>query len=187
MQEQIEREFGVLSDQFLVLLTMPSKDHDEVVTSLTRFMLQRVAADRKCCYVTVGKPSATLQELFALNGIANTRMLYVDCVSAEREQLKDTATVKYVHSPHDLTAIGIQMNRFLPAKPGAVIFDSLNSLLLHNSRSDVLRFIHQFTSFVRTNKLAGVLLALAEDSDVALLSSIGQFCDTQVELVMQKH
>ena len=171
-----------MSPQSLILATVSSKDHDEAITAVVRFALQRIGADQKCCYVTIGKPNATLQELLTLNGIPTDRMLYVDCVSAERQQLKDTATVKYVHSPHDLTAIGIQMNRFLPAKPGVVVFDSVNSLLLHNSRSDVQRFMHQFSSFVRNNKLGGIVLALAEDGDVSLLSSIGQFCDVTVEI-----
>lgn len=179
MLNKLERELAVLPENFLSLITVPTHDRDEAATLLVRELLKK---RKKGCYITAGKPVATLAELFALNGVTPTQLIYIDCVSAESKPIPDTATVHYVRSPRDLSAIGIQMGKIVSAKPQFIIIDSVNALLLHNSRSDVLRFLHSFTGVVREHKLAGAILSLAEDSDAQLLAELEQLCDGRIEL-----
>jgi|SRR3989344_5958164 len=173
MQEQIEREINALPEHFVAVLSVPARDHDEAAVHILRSVMKQGSGS----YVTVTKPAQTLQELFSLNHVS-ADIRFIDCVSG-----KDTSSknVQYVDSPHDLTGIGIQLTKAM-AGSAFVIVDSLNTLLLHNSRSEVLRFLQSLISDARKSKHAAVILNLKEDSDIKLIAEVEQFCDAVIEL-----
>lgn len=181
MQERIEQELQSLPAQFVAITLLPTRDHDEIVTTLLRVLGKRCGSS-KACYITAAKPPATLRELFALNGVDAKQITFVDCVTVERKAMQDSPDVRYVTSPHDLTRLSIQLNRVFTEHPCMVILDSLNALLLYNNRREVQRFIHTFATLCRKNGFTGVILALREDSDAQLISEIEQFCDSTIVL-----
>src|SRR3989344_3414274 len=170
MEDQLKREFSVLSQNFVAVALIPTKNHDEVGVQALRTLLARDAGTG--CYITAAKPSATLRELFTLNGVPMKRVQFVDCISGDHG--KGDAAIQYTASPHDLTGIGIQLGKFAPK---FAILDSLNALLLHNSRSEVLRFLHALISGCRSARRTLLIIGLAEDSDHPLITELEQFCD----------
>lgn len=175
MQDQLNREFSVLPQTFVAIALIPTKSHDEATVQSLRTLLGRHAG--KGCYITAAKPSATLRELFTLNGVPVKRVPFIDCVTGDHG--KQDAAVRYVASPHDLTGISIQLGKLAPK---FAILDSLNALLLHNSRSEVLRFIHALISSCRAAESTLLIIGLAEDSDHPLIAELEQFCDSVIEL-----
>ncbi len=100
--------------------------------------------------------------------ISGAKYGIIDCVSKTLQMdinLQDTDRIRYVSSPVDLTGISVKVNDLLEEfwkkeqiRNIGVVIESLSALLMYSNLQTVFRFLHVFSSRIRSVDAAGMYL-----------------------------
>lgn len=137
--------------------------------------------------ITTNQPSMVLRRLYLQEGIDREHVRFIDAITkyAIGKVPKDAENVVFVKSPDDLTDMGIAITRILKEGGGKgvfVLFDSISTMLIYLSSTNISRFIHFVTSKLKIAGIAGVFLTVEKGLDPLLLSQLTTFVDEVVDM-----
>lgn len=136
--------------------------------------------------ITTNYPYSILTKLYQEQGIDPGRVSFIDTVtrnsigSAENIQ----GVVRFINNPADLTDMGIAVTEELKAHAGkkvCVMYDSISTMLIYLSSTNISRFIHFVTNKLRLMEIAGIFLAVEKGLDPMLMSQLTMFADTVID------
>ncbi|MFB6184476.1 MAG: ATPase domain-containing protein, partial [Haloarculaceae archaeon] len=175
---------GAIRDSDIVLFVVPSTlEHD-----LTRDVVTHFTTDENalCIYVTVAKPSRTVERSFTDAGANTDNIFYIDCATAlTGTSMKRAGNVVYL-KPSDLTQLSIALTNVvdeLPAeREGILMFDTLSTLTIYNNAETVSQFAHKLLSRIRNWPVTGFVFTVDEETDDVIKSRLTQFSDRTIEI-----
>lgn len=167
-----------------------SAETDEM-SLLTNFL--EAHADAGGVYLSSDRPTTDLMDRFGQKGfdlktaLETARVIIVDLVSKSIGADLLTKNVLFVHSPEDLSATQLAIERALAGidiTPGDswALSDSLSTLLIYNSPGSVLQFLHFLIGRLRVLRMTGLILTQEGSVDEKTLSAIRHFCDMSIKL-----
>lgn len=115
------------------------------------------------------------------------RIGIVDCTAQESTRTDTDATVRYLSSPADLTGISLEFAKLVkgfpdPDGPLRVGFSTISTVLMYANTETVFRFLHVFTSRIRTGDWFGVFTIDPEMHDPQVVSTIRAVFDAEAEV-----
>ncbi|MEK6960443.1 MAG: hypothetical protein AABX47_04680 [Nanoarchaeota archaeon] len=171
----IKRE---LIENRILLVIVPSENYNNTILETMRAL-----SGKDACYVTLNKTSDSLKEIFRKKKIPTENILFIDAIS---KTIKETPATSercyYVSSPAAMTEISIIINKVLENRFQYILFDSLTSLLVYESKAPVAKFVSSLTNKIRGTKTRAIFFALAVKEQSALISEAGMFADKVIDL-----
>lgn len=161
-----------------ILLLMAGTDYNDLIVSNMKKL-----SGKSICYVTLNKTSDSLKELFKKNKIDISDLVFVDGISKTIKNVPDQAdSVYYVSSPGSLTEISLVIDKFLRHNFNYLIFDSLTSLLVYESKSPVSKFVSSLVNKIKQSSTKAVFYSLSVKEQDALIKESGMFVDKVLDL-----
>ncbi|MFB6179928.1 MAG: hypothetical protein ABEI77_09425, partial [Halorientalis sp.] len=151
-------------------------DSIPLITSLVKYRL--------CVYVSVAKPSRTIDRAFESSGAKTQNIFYIDCATALTGlSVKRANNVVYL-KPSALTDISISLKSAVGEVPadreGILVFDTLSTLMIYNDTDVVSKFAHALMSNVRQWPIKAVVFTIDEEMDDVVKSRLTQFSDQTI-------
>jgi hypothetical protein len=117
-----------------------------------------------CIYISLSKPSHTVEKFLEELKIPKERVFIVDCVTGKVVNSPKTRNILYVSRPYNLTDIGVSIARFAKnvGKNGFVLVDTLDILQMYNRPELVMQFVHSLTVLPTKYNLKLIALATVE-------------------------
>jgi KaiC/GvpD/RAD55 family RecA-like ATPase len=173
-----------------IALIQISAEIDEIGL-LARFFKTQESA--RGVYVSSNRPATDLLDRFGQNGfdlksaVEMAKIIIVDLVSKSTGANLLAKNVLFVHSPEDLSATQLALEKALESMeiiPGEswVLSDSISTLLIYNSPGSVLQFFHFLTGRLRVLQLKGLILSQEGSVEEKTLAAIRHFCDMSIKL-----
>jgi len=136
--------------------------------------------------ITTNYPYSVLKKLYNENGIDPSKICFIDAVTWNSVGSVDNipGVVRYVHSPSDLTAMGIAVTEVIKEHSGqkvCVLYDSISIMLIYLSSQNLSKFIHFVTNKLRLLDISGVFLAVEKGLDPQILSQLTTFVDEVID------
>tara|TARA_Y100000310_G_C20676263_1_gene813256 strand:- start:2453 stop:2977 length:525 start_codon:yes stop_codon:yes gene_type:complete len=148
----IKEEF---SKNQTILLLMSSVEYNDVILDTLKQL-----EGASISYVSLNKTYPAVKENLKNNGVNTDNIVFIDCISKTvMKRPPQAENCYYISSPGALTEISIAISKFLRHGFNYVIFDSLTSLLVYNTRIKKYRVRAQEIKQnlpVLENKLKGI-------------------------------
>lgn len=152
-------------------------------------ILARGASDEEGAIVVTARDPA--EEVIAdyqrfVNGEGYIRVL--DAVSSRSGSAAESAAIRHVSSPGDLTGMGIEFSELARAAQGDGVnrlrigFDSLSPLLMYVDLQRLFRFLHVFTSQIQSRDWFGLFSIDPDSHDPQVVNTISQLFDGVLEI-----
>ncbi|MEN6610049.1 MAG: hypothetical protein ABFC24_04340 [Methanoregulaceae archaeon] len=137
--------------------------------------------------VTTNFPYSVLKKLYEQNGIALSKVTFIDAVTRNSIGSVENipGEVRYVNSPANLTDMGIAVTsalKDLSGKKVCILYDSISTMLIYLSSQNISKFIHFVTTKLRLLDLSGIFLAAEKGIDPQLQSQLATFVDTVIDI-----
>jgi KaiC/GvpD/RAD55 family RecA-like ATPase len=117
------------------------------------------------------------------------RVGVVDCVTRTLGvNAADTASVKYISSPVDLTGVGVRISQFADEFSHAesdsyrLCIDSLSTMLMYSSLQTVYRFMHVIAGRVAMQHELGIYIVDREMHDAQTIATLKQLFNAVLEV-----
>lgn len=172
-----------IKDGNVVLVAVPARKLAETNTELLKWYVSEKNYD--AVYVTINKPFSTLIDHFKEEKIDTKRISVIDAVSPRTSVGSIRAgNAVFVGSPKALTNISITttstIKRLKTAK--VLIFDSLCSLITHNSFEAVKDFVRFISIKMKDLKVTFVMTCAKEVLTEQLFAELSAFVDDVVDI-----
>ncbi|MFQ6075799.1 MAG: hypothetical protein ACE5Z5_06665 [Candidatus Bathyarchaeia archaeon] len=133
----------------------------------------------RCIYVAVNKPSTTLTNVFAKEGIDVEKVSFIDCTTLDLGDEK-----KIVVRPDNPTDLSMAIDGLARKIPGNkfVHFDTISTCYIFHPSNLVERFALSQVHSLEAQRVGLVLVAVKEEIDDKALARLTTFCDNKVEL-----
>jgi KaiC/GvpD/RAD55 family RecA-like ATPase len=139
-------------------------------------------SNAECIYVTATIPAASIMGALDVLEIKTEHVHFVDCVShtmlgsvgAKKED------ILLVESPTMLENVMLKveyLSRKIGSKKKIVLFDSLNSLCIHNDVKIVSEFLHILVNNMRAKNITTILLTIEEHGTDDIKNMLNLVCD----------
>ncbi|MCI4323303.1 MAG: hypothetical protein L3K03_04705 [Thermoplasmata archaeon] len=129
-------------------------------------------ADAHTIYVSVTNPAALVWSIAQALDVPGEKLSFVDAIShIMMEYRNPLPNATYIESPRMLENIMLRVEYLLRKHPGTkniVIFDSINSLAIHNSTEILSEFLHILLNNLKSRGVLSILLATADESDTPI-------------------
>lgn len=130
------------------------------------------------------RATSALQERDAL--VAD-RMGVIDCTAQESGQPDTEIGIRYLNSPGDLTGISLEFAKLVkgfpdPGGPLRVGFSTVSTVLMYTNPETVFRFLHVFTSRIRSGDWFGVFTLDPEMHDPQVVNTIRAVFDAEAHV-----
>jgi archaellum biogenesis ATPase FlaH len=143
--------------------------------------------------ISSNRPIVDLLERFEQNGfdlksqVEAAKIIIVDLISKSVGATLQAKNVLFVHSPADLSATQLAIEKALESveiTPGDswAISDSISTLLSYNSSGSVLQFLHFLVGRLRVLQMKGLILNQQGSVEERTLAAVRDFCDVSIEL-----
>lgn len=180
----IERCVDAVNENEIVLFVVPSTLERALTEEMVTYVTQEENA--LCIYVTVAKPSQTVDQSFTTAGANTENIFYIDCATAlTGMSVKRAGNVVYL-KPSDLTDISISLDSIVDEMPtdrdGILMFDTLSTLMVYNEADTVARFAHALMANIRQWPIRAVVFTIDEETDPVIKSRLTQFSDQLIEI-----
>ena len=134
----------------------------------------------KVIVVTNNFPSKVLEKLYVKNGINPEEVFFIDLVTSfgGGSSVKSDGNHIMIRSPQDLTGLSMAFSDVMKKFSGDkifILFDSLSTMLIYLPSDKVVKFMHLFTTKLRTLAVKGGL-------DPVLYSQVGSLVDEIVDV-----
>lgn len=178
----MRNEFTDMTDGSVVFVIADA----EILLKTNIQIMDILLKNRSGLYVTVNEPYDSLEKIMKRNRIDAKNMFFIDCVTKQAGGLADrTDKCLYMASPGNLTEISIAISEVLHAMPGNrkfLFLDSLNTLLVYNSKTSVAKFSHYSSNRIKILGHAGVFTSAENQMDDMLVKQISEFCSKVVRV-----
>jgi len=180
---KIIEELGTESIPSLNLVLTTPKEYNKVNIALAEYIVNNVGIPG--VYVTLNKPYKSMKD--ALQNLIDMRMIiFIDVITKPTGgKMIDLDNCLYLDNIHNLSDLGIAIDRALEAIPGEnkfLLFDSLTTLEIYNKTDTVLKFIYFLSGKIRSKSINGIFLSLKRQTDDDITSHLSMFCDHVVHL-----
>lgn len=136
--------------------------------------------------ITTNFPYSVLIKLYSDSGIDLNKVSFIDTVT--RNSIGNAENiprvVRYVNNPANLTDLGIAVTKMLKENAGekvCILFDSISTMLIYLSSSNISKFIHFVTNKLRLMDISGVFLAAEKGLDPMFVSQLTTFVDRVID------
>lgn len=161
-----------------IMVMVPSESYNDVLIGAMKSF-----SGKSVCYVTLNKTAEAIKEMLKKKKIKTKDVVFIDGITKTIRQVADSSDgIYYVASPAAMTDISILINRMLKHDFEYLIFDSLTSLLVYESKAPVAKFVSALTNNIRASKTRAAFFALAVKEQSTLLAEAGMFVDRVVDL-----
>ena len=149
---------------------------------------QLVKMDYNTIVITSNQPYTNLVRIYEENNIDMSNIVIIDLITryalGKEPENTNSDKCRYISNPANLTDIGIVINELLSNNNGrnsAVVFDSINTMLIYLSSDQLSRFIHLITNKFRLMGVKGFFLAVGGALDPALEVRFKIFMDIVIK------
>jgi len=168
--------------QLFLVLSPPDRLREQNL-ALTADLLQ---AGYRVCVITTNYPYRVLVRLYTSAGFDLDRIDFIDAITAYAlgTMPPPDKRCRFVQAPTDLTEIGIGVTELLkahPDEPTCILIDSVSTMLIYLSSSNLSKFIHFVANRLRLLDHAGIFLAVEKGLDPMLLTQLVTFVDATIE------
>lgn len=133
-------------------------------------------------YVALNKPYLTLKHYLESRNIPPKKFFFIDAITSTNGRQIEDKNCQYVTHPSALTEMNLKISDALRNKnPELTIVDSLSSLLVYNSESYVLRFVHGLINKIKESNSKGIYLILKSDITESILDDLALFSDSIID------
>lgn len=171
-------ELEELPNNFTILMNLSPDTH------LNAYEILDLLHTKGIC-VTLHRPATNLKDLLEKKGFKIENIHFVDCISRTAGLYSELENCEYTGAPHDLTRIGIAIDRAVE-KLGAgdkfLIFDSLPTLLIYHDEKIVLEFMNFLINRLRSLRIKGVIFSTEKELSKKMKNRLSEFCDKVVNL-----
>ena len=165
-----------LASNKVVLVVVPSAKY-----SATSLKIVKKLAQKKLCYVTTNKTSASLNENFTKKKVKMENVIFVDAISKSLGTGSKEDQSIHISSPGALTELSLVIRKVLKHDLDYLIFDSITNLLTYNKPETVSRFLSSLTNQVKKSKTKAVFYALDVAEHKSMIQKCGMFVDKVVK------
>jgi hypothetical protein len=161
----------------LVLLSVSPVIYQEAVLELLRYFSERF---RSGLYITLNRPTATLQGSFEKAGIDGGELLFLDSITNMPQH--DTESCCFLGRMRELSDLSSGVSKMVTENKGIkfVLLDSVSTLLIYNDPKSVARFCHSVAERLRKWGLAGAFICVEMGEGMDTIAQLAQFCDAYV-------
>lgn len=115
------------------------------------------------------------------------RVGIIDCTARESDRSDGSPGVRYLSSPGDLTGISLEFAKFVkqfpdPGGPLRVGFSNVSTVLMYANPETVFRFLHVFTSRLRSGDWFGVFTLDPEMHDPQVVNTVRAVFDAEAHV-----
>jgi archaellum biogenesis ATPase FlaH len=135
------------------------------------------ASSGPVCYVSFNKTYGALVELFKKHKANVKNIKFIDCISQNITDVKNTADCTFISSPEAITELSIVLNTHLEYGFKTVVFDSLTNLATYADMGTVKKFVKNLVSKLDGVKTDVIIFAVDLKEHEALIKSVGTFVD----------
>ncbi|MBI4146830.1 hypothetical protein HY489_05840 [Candidatus Woesearchaeota archaeon] len=145
----------------VVLLFIPSEKYNEATIDVAKKF-----SSKKVCYITLNKTYEHLSQTFTSKNINIKNFFFIDAISKIFKEPATTDPRCQAVTPGNLTELALVISEALTMNFDYIIFDSLTNLLVYQKHSDILKFIMDLCSKVKTSKTKCVLYTMQEHQEI---------------------
>ena len=170
-------------DDYVVLVVVDAKQYQQTNLDLIKYYVNEQKTPG--VYITLNKPYETVEKMLKSNKIDPRLIIFIDVITKLGGNPVKKGNCLFIGSPEKLSDLSIAIDQAvnsLPTKNKFLFFDSLNTLLIFNSKEVVQHFMYFLSGKMRGWKVKGVIISLKKDVDEQLIDEITQFCDERIEL-----
>ena len=139
----------------------------------------RDTGDKRICYISLNKPYKAMVTTFQSEGLDTDRFHIIDAVTRmamPNPKAVDNGT--YVTSPSALGEIYNAFSNLLEQEDfGAVILDSISTILVYEQPGTVIKFLHMLITKASVKGCHGAFICLKEDTNPQLLRELNMLVD----------
>lgn len=157
-----------------VLLSIFSKEYyNESI-----FETLKELKDKRICYVTLNKPSSSLQRSFKFFKIPTKNMFFIDAVSQGLGKGKEEENVLMVSSPAALTELSVAIGESVKSRVfDVMLFDSLSTLNIYELGNRTERFTYHVINKIKSEDRKGIFTCLEDDVNTNLIKNLFMYVD----------
>jgi hypothetical protein len=179
----MEFSLSALKEEGIYLIMASASDIRNKNIELIKGLLVK---DYHVLVITSNQPYDILKKNYEKNGIPMERVFFVDTVTkyAIGHDHEAVNNCRFVNNPADITAIGIALSESLSGlkeQKVFLLFDSINSMLIYISSSNITKFVHFITNKLRLMSFAGIFLAVEKGLDPDMLTQLTTFVDEVID------
>ncbi len=133
-------------------------------------------------YITANRSHDFLSAEFKKKKIDESKIYYIDAVTKGGGEKKGKCI--FVDSPENLTEISLAISQLMGvigSKNVFIVLDSISSLLVHNDKEAITKFIHFLSNRIREWDASGVLI-ISKGWEGNVGDRIMQFCDNVIQI-----
>lgn len=178
---KIEKELGVLPEGWITLLEANVENAIELNLVAVQYL---VSKNYNGIIVSVSRPYMNLISLYKKNNINIDNLFFIDCVSKSESSIqKSEKNVSFIDNISDLTSILISIEEAIKVSgPKFIVFDSVNSMLIHNKPEVFARFVHSLLTKMRVRLISGFILSFEDETNKEVRAEIAQLCDKVIRV-----
>ena len=190
----IDREFGGLRAATNILVLAPPLAYAEHLA----YRITCPQSGEWTVAITTDERVAVVADVFKGAGVNMSHIGFIDAVTKTSvPTLQDTAKVKFVTSPRDLTNMGIKFFRMVEymwkegvmadppgpmPPPVRLCINSVSTLLLYARLEVTFKFLHVITNRVKKIEGIGVYVLNSESFDEKIIATIKQLMNIVIEV-----
>jgi len=155
---------------------------------LLRILARGAEDDEGAIVVTARDPAEEVIEDYQSHVDGEGYIRVLDAVSSRSGSPAESAAVRHVSSPGDLTGMGIEFSELARAAQADGVdrlrigFDSLSPLLMYVDLQRLFRFLHVFTSQIQSRDWFGLFAIDPDSHDAQVVNTISQLFDGVIEI-----
>ena len=181
--KKLAEELNSIPEDYIVLVETSAEKSFEISTAYTKLLSKK---NDSGIIVSANRPYPNLVNIYKKNDIDVSKMFVLDCISKSLNgQDNNAVNVKYVENLSSLTDISLMIHEQINITNGRkfILFDSINTMLIHNKPYIFARFVHSILTKMRLNGIGGVLFCLEDDfKNKEIRAEIAQLCDKVIRI-----
>ncbi len=190
----IDDELGGLRATTNVLVLAPSISHAKEIA----YMLAKPEEGEWTVVISTDERTAEVFDAFKRLGVPKSRVGIIDAITKTSvSNIEDSARIKFVASPVDLTGAGIKFSTMVEEMwkitiamenpgplppPVRLCVLSLSTLLMYNPLETIYRFLHVITAQMEKLEGLGVYVLSSGSFDEKTISTLKQLMDIIIEI-----
>ncbi|MCK5281901.1 MAG: hypothetical protein KAK00_00695 [Nanoarchaeota archaeon] len=174
----------IVKNQFLLILLHEEeylKQLEEIVKSLEK-------TNKKICYVCLSKPYTDILEMLKDKEINTDKFFFIDVLSSHYKAPAPANNCIFVPAPTALEYIKVAIAKAVNEMDcGAVIFDTISTLLIYEECSSIVRFTHELSLEKNQENVKKLFIVLKDGTipkvdNEELLKDLSMFADKTIDL-----
>lgn len=167
-----EWKYGILSILF------PPEIYQTKHVEILKYLIKE--KNLQCIYISCTRPINVLINLFKENDLPLEKLFIIDVITKYRPEKMERKNIIFLQSPENLIDLCISLSSVLDIvnpEDRFVLIDSVNSLLIYNTKDSVLKLCHTISIRLREKMFKGVFLAMSEGLHADVITELSFICE----------